>query len=172
MSKYAKKMGRRDFANFTNRQKKRIQIIFLNFGCFRSSYIWQHMSLSNNFQKFLIQLHVLLSFPAVIFFYKKQSVCVCACLNMCMSLCVILPSLPLYLGSQRAIFRQAMRHWEKHTCVTFIERTQEESYIVFTYRPCGWVFGKCLLLYEKKTDNGHWMHFLYPIYRIAIVHRI
>ncbi|MEQ2184105.1 hypothetical protein GOODEAATRI_004536, partial [Goodea atripinnis] len=39
--------------------------------------------------------------------------------------------------SQRAIFRQAMRHWEKHTCVTFIERTQEESYIVFTYRPCG-----------------------------------
>ncbi|TKS78926.1 NSL complex subunit 3 [Collichthys lucidus] len=40
-------------------------------------------------------------------------------------------------GSQRAIFRQAMRHWEKHTCVTFIERTQEESYIVFTYRPCG-----------------------------------
>ncbi|KAA8592353.1 hypothetical protein FQN60_017808, partial [Etheostoma spectabile] len=30
-----------------------------------------------------------------------------------------------------------MRHWEKHTCVTFIERTQEESYIVFTYRPCG-----------------------------------
>lgn len=77
MSKYAKKMGRRDFANFTNRQKKRIQIIFLNFGCFRSSYIWQHMSLSNNFQKFLIQLHVLLSFPAVIFFYKKQCVCVC-----------------------------------------------------------------------------------------------
>ena len=42
-------------------------------------------------------------------------------------------------GSQRAIFRQAMRHWEKHTCVTFTERTTEESYIVFTYRPCGWV---------------------------------
>lgn len=40
-------------------------------------------------------------------------------------------------GSQRAIFRQAMRHWEKHTCVTFTERTSEESYIVFTYRPCG-----------------------------------
>ncbi|XP_019738365.1 bone morphogenetic protein 1-like isoform X5 [Hippocampus comes] len=30
-----------------------------------------------------------------------------------------------------------MRHWEKHTCVTFMERTTEESYIVFTYRPCG-----------------------------------
>ena len=58
---------------------------------------------------------------------------------MCLCLCVVDPrwcvsSLP---GSQRAIFRQAMRHWEKHTCVTFIERTQEESYIVFTYRPCG-----------------------------------
>ncbi|KAM6976019.1 bone morphogenetic protein 1-like isoform 3-T3 [Tautogolabrus adspersus] len=42
-----------------------------------------------------------------------------------------------FSGSQRAIFRLAMRHWEKHTCVTFTERTSEESYIVFTYRPCG-----------------------------------
>ncbi|XP_069771614.1 bone morphogenetic protein 1a [Narcine bancroftii] len=42
-----------------------------------------------------------------------------------------------FTGSQRAIFRQAMRHWEKHTCVTFLERTDEDSYIVFTYRPCG-----------------------------------
>uniref|UniRef100_A0A671W3P3 Metalloendopeptidase n=1 Tax=Sparus aurata TaxID=8175 RepID=A0A671W3P3_SPAAU len=42
-----------------------------------------------------------------------------------------------FTGDQRAIFRQAMRHWEKHTCVTFTERTTEESYIVFTYRPCG-----------------------------------
>ncbi|KAM7392945.1 hypothetical protein PAMA_007861 [Pampus argenteus] len=42
-----------------------------------------------------------------------------------------------FSGSQRAIFRQAMRHWERHTCVTFTERTTEESYIVFTYRPCG-----------------------------------
>ncbi|XP_078095368.1 bone morphogenetic protein 1-like [Mustelus asterias] len=42
-----------------------------------------------------------------------------------------------FTGTQRAIFRQAMRHWEKHTCVTFLERTDEESYIVFTYRPCG-----------------------------------
>ncbi|KAL0616265.1 Tolloid-like protein 2 [Plecturocebus cupreus] len=39
--------------------------------------------------------------------------------------------------SQRAIFKQAMRHWEKHTCVTFIERTDEESFIVFSYRTCG-----------------------------------
>ncbi|XP_015242766.1 PREDICTED: bone morphogenetic protein 1-like isoform X2 [Cyprinodon variegatus] len=42
-----------------------------------------------------------------------------------------------FSGSQRTIFRQAMRHWEKHTCVIFTERTTEESYILFTYRPCG-----------------------------------
>uniref|UniRef100_A0A671F330 Metalloendopeptidase n=1 Tax=Rhinolophus ferrumequinum TaxID=59479 RepID=A0A671F330_RHIFE len=42
-----------------------------------------------------------------------------------------------FTGDQRAVFRQAMRHWEKHTCVTFLERTDEDSYIVFTYRPCG-----------------------------------
>ncbi|XP_075714976.1 bone morphogenetic protein 1 [Rhinoderma darwinii] len=42
-----------------------------------------------------------------------------------------------FTGSQKAIFRQAMRHWEKHVCVTFVERTEEDSYIVFTYRPCG-----------------------------------
>lgn len=42
-----------------------------------------------------------------------------------------------FTGSQKAIFRQAMRHWEKHVCVTFVERTDEDSYIVFTYRPCG-----------------------------------
>ncbi|RMC11162.1 hypothetical protein DUI87_12075 [Hirundo rustica rustica] len=39
-------------------------------------------------------------------------------------------------GTQRAIFKQAMRHWEKHTCVTFVERTDGESFIVFTYRTC------------------------------------
>ncbi|XP_028564239.2 bone morphogenetic protein 1 isoform X4 [Podarcis muralis] len=42
-----------------------------------------------------------------------------------------------FSGSQRAVFRQAMRHWEKHTCVTFLERNDEDSYIVFTFRPCG-----------------------------------
>uniref|UniRef100_A0A3B3QFP1 Metalloendopeptidase n=1 Tax=Paramormyrops kingsleyae TaxID=1676925 RepID=A0A3B3QFP1_9TELE len=42
-----------------------------------------------------------------------------------------------FTGTQRAMFKQAMRHWEKQTCVTFIERTDEESYIIFTYRPCG-----------------------------------
>ncbi|XP_057177472.1 bone morphogenetic protein 1b isoform X1 [Triplophysa rosa] len=42
-----------------------------------------------------------------------------------------------FSGSQRAVFKQAMRHWEKYTCVTFVERSTEESYIVFTIRPCG-----------------------------------
>ncbi|MGH0131801.1 UNVERIFIED_CONTAM: hypothetical protein FKN15_059903 [Acipenser sinensis] len=44
-----------------------------------------------------------------------------------------------FTGTQRAIFKQAMRHWEKYTCVTFVERTDEESFIVFTYRPCGYI---------------------------------
>nr|CAB3264299.1 Tolloid protein [Phallusia mammillata] len=42
-----------------------------------------------------------------------------------------------FTGSQRAMFKQAMRHWESRTCITFIERTNEVSYIKFTYRPCG-----------------------------------
>lgn len=69
--------------------------------------------------------------------------------------CVFHWSHPLssHSGSQRAIFRQAMRHWEKHTCVTFIERMQEESYIVFTYRPCGWVSG-IFSSRMKEPNNG------------------
>ncbi|XP_077973794.1 bone morphogenetic protein 1-like [Styela clava] len=42
-----------------------------------------------------------------------------------------------FTGSQRAMFKQAMRHWEAQTCITFIERTDEEAFIKFTYRPCG-----------------------------------
>lgn len=42
-----------------------------------------------------------------------------------------------FTGSQRAMFKQAMRHWEEHTCLTFIQRTNQESYIKFTHRPCG-----------------------------------
>ena len=43
------------------------------------------------------------------------------------------------LGSQRAMFKQAMRHWENYTCITFVERDpqQHRNYIVFTYRSCG-----------------------------------
>ncbi|CAK8687745.1 unnamed protein product [Clavelina lepadiformis] len=42
-----------------------------------------------------------------------------------------------FTGAQRAMFKQAMRHWEGQTCITFVERTNEDSYIKFTYRPCG-----------------------------------
>uniref|UniRef100_A0A8C2TTB2 Peptidase M12A domain-containing protein n=1 Tax=Coturnix japonica TaxID=93934 RepID=A0A8C2TTB2_COTJA len=57
-----------------------------------------------------------------------------------------------FSGAQRAVFRQAMRHWERHTCVTFLERSDQDSYIVFTYRPCGYgiwggvwggIWGRC-----------------------------
>ncbi|KAM3936824.1 tolloid-like protein 1 [Leptodactylus fuscus] len=42
-----------------------------------------------------------------------------------------------FTGSQRAIFQQAMRHWEKVTCVSFVEHTNEKNYIVFIYGSCG-----------------------------------
>jgi Astacin (Peptidase family M12A) len=43
-----------------------------------------------------------------------------------------------FSGEHKALFKQAMRHWENHTCVHFIERKPEhENYIVFTERPCG-----------------------------------
>lgn len=42
-------------------------------------------------------------------------------------------------GAHKALFKQAMRHWENHTCVTFVERLAEESYILFTERPCGYI---------------------------------
>lgn len=43
-----------------------------------------------------------------------------------------------YTGDHRALFKQAMRHWEKYTCIKFVERTPEHpNYIVFTERPCG-----------------------------------
>ncbi|XP_005062399.1 PREDICTED: bone morphogenetic protein 1 [Ficedula albicollis] len=61
-------------------------------------------------------------------------------------------------GSQRAIFRQAMRHWEKHTCVTFLERNDEDSYIVFTYRPCGFYlfFGSWVLEASREARGTPW----------------
>ncbi|CAN7994008.1 unnamed protein product, partial [Ixodes hexagonus] len=41
-------------------------------------------------------------------------------------------------GDHRALFKQAMRHWENHTCIKFVERGPEhQHYIVFTERPCG-----------------------------------
>lgn len=45
-----------------------------------------------------------------------------------------------FIGSQRVMFKQVMRYWEKYICVIFIERSDEESYIVFIYRFCGCCF--------------------------------
>lgn len=44
-----------------------------------------------------------------------------------------------FSGGHKALFKQAMRHWENFTCVRFVERSQHEhpNYIVFTERPCG-----------------------------------
>lgn len=41
------------------------------------------------------------------------------------------------LAQQKVIFVSAMRHWENYTCITFVERTTEPDFIVFTQRPCG-----------------------------------
>lgn len=44
-------------------------------------------------------------------------------------------------GQHKALFKQAMRHWENFTCVKFVERNNIEhpNYILFTEKPCGWV---------------------------------
>lgn len=43
-----------------------------------------------------------------------------------------------FSGEHKALFKQAMRHWENFTCIQFVERTPEHpNYIVFTERPCG-----------------------------------
>lgn len=46
-----------------------------------------------------------------------------------------------FSGDHRALFKQAMKHWENNTCVKFVERTAEHpNYIIFTERPCGYVY--------------------------------
>ncbi|XP_022668300.1 tolloid-like protein 1 isoform X2 [Varroa destructor] len=43
-----------------------------------------------------------------------------------------------FSGPHRALFRQAMLHWENYTCVKFVEKEPvHHNYIVFTERPCG-----------------------------------
>ncbi|XP_022251866.1 bone morphogenetic protein 1-like [Limulus polyphemus] len=43
-----------------------------------------------------------------------------------------------FSGDHRALFKQAMQHWENHTCIKFVEKEPEHvNYIVFTERPCG-----------------------------------
>lgn len=44
-----------------------------------------------------------------------------------------------FSGAHKALFKQAMRHWENFTCVKFVERFPDDhpNYILFTERPCG-----------------------------------
>ena len=43
-----------------------------------------------------------------------------------------------FSGAHKALFKQAMRHWENFTCVKFVERTADHPhFIVFTERACG-----------------------------------
>lgn len=44
-----------------------------------------------------------------------------------------------YSGTHKALFKQAMMHWENFTCIKFVERNEadHQNYIVFTERPCG-----------------------------------
>lgn len=44
-----------------------------------------------------------------------------------------------FSGAHKALFKQAMRHWENFTCVKFVERTADHPhFIVFTERACGY----------------------------------
>lgn len=47
-----------------------------------------------------------------------------------------------FSGAHKALFKQAMRHWENFTCIKFVERNHNDhqNYIMFTIRPCGWDF--------------------------------
>lgn len=44
-----------------------------------------------------------------------------------------------FSGGHKALFKQAMRHWENFTCVKFVERNVDDhpNYILFTEKPCG-----------------------------------
>jgi tolkin protein len=45
-----------------------------------------------------------------------------------------------FSGAHKALFKQAMRHWENFTCVKFVERTADHPhFIVFTERACGYI---------------------------------
>lgn len=46
---------------------------------------------------------------------------------------------PIFSEERASLFRSAMRHWENHTCIKFVERQPDEhrNYIVFTERSCG-----------------------------------
>lgn len=46
---------------------------------------------------------------------------------------------PNFTGDEKAGFREAMKHWENHTCIKFVERntSEHDNYIRFTELSCG-----------------------------------
>ncbi|CAH1176432.1 unnamed protein product [Phaedon cochleariae] len=56
-----------------------------------------------------------------------------------------------FSGMHKALFKQAMRHWENFTCIKFVERNRDEhqNYIIFTERPCG-----CCSFVGKRGNGG------------------
>ncbi|XP_030767675.1 tolloid-like protein 2 [Sitophilus oryzae] len=56
-----------------------------------------------------------------------------------------------FSGLHKALFKQAMKHWENFTCVKFVERNRDEhqNYIIFTERPCG-----CCSFVGKRGNGG------------------
>lgn len=46
---------------------------------------------------------------------------------------------PIFSGDEKAGFKQAMKHWENHTCIKFVERNASEhkDFIRFTESRCG-----------------------------------
>ncbi|KAL3278791.1 hypothetical protein HHI36_016314 [Cryptolaemus montrouzieri] len=56
-----------------------------------------------------------------------------------------------FSGAHKALFKQAMRHWENFTCVKFVERNKDDhpNFITFTQRPCG-----CCSFVGKRGNGG------------------
>ncbi|CAH0558868.1 unnamed protein product [Brassicogethes aeneus] len=56
-----------------------------------------------------------------------------------------------FSGLHRALFKQAMKHWENFTCIKFIERDRDEhpNYITFTEKTCG-----CCSFVGKRGNGG------------------
>jgi hypothetical protein len=59
-----------------------------------------------------------------------------------------------FSGAHKALFKQAMRHWENFTCVKFVEKvpTEHPNYILFTERPCGYVFPYMYITGHARVD--------------------
>ncbi|XP_013067334.2 tolloid-like protein 1 isoform X2 [Biomphalaria glabrata] len=57
---------------------------------------------------------------------------------------------PIFTSETKVLMKQAMKHWENYTCITFIERQpKEHNFILFTKSPCG-----CCSFVGKKGSGG------------------